>query len=51
MHKEPNLTKRSWIISLDKTFRKTSYYILKFNDNTKQLYFQLQKILTDNNLC
>ena len=30
---------------------KSSYYILSVNINTKQLYLQLQKLLTDNGLC
>ena len=39
------------------SFKKSNYYILSVNTNTKQLYFQLQKLLTDkrprhgNDLC
>ena len=31
-------------------FSKSNYYILSVNINTKQLYFQLQKLLTDKRL-
>ena len=50
MEKESNPSKNSWKIVFNR-FNKSNYYILRVNTNTKQLYFHLQKVLTDKRLC
>ena len=50
MEKETNPSKNSWKIVFN-LFNKSNYYILRVNTNTEQLYFQLQKVLTDKRLC
>ena len=50
MDKESNPSESSWKIVLNR-FDKSNYYILRVNTNNKQLYFQLQKVITDKRLC
>ena len=50
MQKEPNLSKRPWKNILNKLLQQNNYFILSVNTNTKQLYFQLQKLFTDKRL-
>ena len=50
MQKESNPSKRSWIIILNEPLRKSNYYILILNTNTKQFYLQLQNLLTNKKL-
>ena len=51
MQKESNSSKVLGKLFEMNCFSKSNYYILSVNTNTKQLYFQLQKLFTDKRLC